>query len=180
MRVAAILLLLLSSCSEEAPQPRISPIPSNLSDFELSSPAFAEGEPIPEIYSCNGENISPPLDWTAVPDGVAELMLTMLDPDAPSGVFTHWAVYGIDPSTEGIPEGSVPEGALQGTNDSGADAYAGPCPPGDESHRYVFTLAALAEPSGLGPGAAPGDVDAILGRAAVTTTLTGEYPGEAQ
>ena len=180
MRVAAIALLLLASCSEEAPQPRISPIPTNLGDFELSSPAFAEGEPIPETYSCNGENISPPLEWTGVPDGAAELMLTMLDPDAPSGVFTHWTVYSIDPSSGGIPEGSVPGGALQGTNDSGADSYAGPCPPEDESHRYVFTLAALTEPSGLSPSAAPGEVDAVLGGAVATTTLTGEYPGEAQ
>jgi hypothetical protein len=178
LRAAAIALLLLAACSDDTPQPRISPIPSNLGDFELSSPAFAEGEPIPEIYSCNGENVSPPLEWTGVPDGAAELMLTMLDPDAPSGVFTHWTVYAIDPSSQGTPEGSVPEGALQGTNDTGADTYAGPCPPSDESHRYVFTLAALAEPSGLDPGAAPGEVDAVLVSAVATTTLTGEYPGE--
>jgi Raf kinase inhibitor-like YbhB/YbcL family protein len=175
-RVAAILVLLLTgACAED--EPAIPPIPSNLSEFGLSSPAFEEGGAIPVAYSCDGEDISPPLEWTGVPEGTVELMLTLLDPDTESGVFTHWTVYSIDPSSTGSPEGGIPEGALEGLTDFGETGYGGPCPPEGPPHRYVFTLAALGDPSLLEGGAAPGDVDAALQTAVTTTTLTGVYPG---
>ena len=155
----------------------MSPIPANLHEFDLTSPAFEEGGPIPEKYSCEGEDVSPPLEWAGVPEGTEELLLTLLDPDVPSGVFTHWTVFSIDPSSPGIPEGGVPEGAVQGLNGFGDAGYGGPCPPPGPAHRYVFTLAALDEPSGLSPGATPSAVDASLQQAVATTTLTGSYPG---
>lgn len=169
--------LLLAACGGEEPSPGISPLAPNLHQFELGSPAFEEGAPIPQTYSCDGEDVSPPLEWSGVPEGAAELVLTLLDPDAPDGVFTHWTVFAIDPSSTGAPEGAAPEGSLEGSNDVGETGYAGPCPPEGESHRYVFTLAALPEASGLAEGASPADVDAAVHDAFATTTLTGSYPG---
>ena len=175
--VLALVLLAVACGNEPGARPVISPIPENLDEFGLVSPAFDEGGPIPDTYTCNGENVSPPIQWAGVPDGAVELVLTLLDPDAPAGVFTHWTVYGIDPATTGFPGGAVPEGTSQGLNDFGEIGYRGPCPPEGESHRYVFTLATLAEPSGLEPGASPREVDIALAPATSTTTLTGVYPG---
>jgi hypothetical protein len=180
-KLAVAALLMSAACGggndrTEGPRAPISPIPSNLAAFELSSPAFEEGAAIPEEFTCNGADASPPLQWAAVPEGTAELLLTLQDPDAPSGVFTHWTVFAVDPSAGGLPSAEVPSGALQGTNDFGDVGYGGPCPPEGESHRYFFTLAALAEPSGLEAAASPEDVDAVLQRAVATTTLSGTYP----
>jgi Raf kinase inhibitor-like YbhB/YbcL family protein len=177
IRLAAALFLVLAACSSEEP-PVVPAIPSNLGEFGLTSSAFEEGGAIPEVYTCDGEDISPPLEWTGVPDGTQELMLTLLDPDAPAGVYTHWTMYSIDPSSTGSPEGGIPEGALEGLNDPGETGYTGPCPPEGPAHRYVFTLAALREASALEGGAAPTDVDeALQQKALTTTTLTGVYPG---
>ena len=177
MRRSILALVLLVSCSgDEAVAPRVSPIAPNLDQFTLSSPAFEEGGPIPEEFTCDGPEIPPPIEWSGVPGGTAELILTLLDPDAPEGVFTHWTVYGIPPQTDGLPEGAPPEGASEGLNDFGDTGYGGPCPPSAEPHRYIFTLAALAEDSNLVPRADPSAVDAALQRAIATTTLTGQYP----
>lgn len=175
---AAAILVATVSCGDDGPGegPAV-PIPANLDEFDLTSPAFEEGSPIPEAFSCNGDDISPPLEWAGVPDGTAELLLTVADPDAPGGVFTHWTVYAIDPATGGSPQGGMPEGALEGINDFREPGYGGPCPPQGESHRYVFTLAALGEPTELDAGASPEAVDAFLQRAVATTTLSGVYPG---
>lgn len=176
-RFAATLLVLVAvACSDDEPSGLVSPVPADLDEFDLASPAFEDGGSIPEEFSCDGADVSPPLEWAGVPNGTAELMLTLLDPDAPSGVFTHWTVFAIDPSSEGAPQGALPEGALQGNNDFGGVGYGGPCPPPGPAHRYVFTLAALSEPSGLSAGASPSDVDSVLQRAVATTTLIGSYP----
>jgi Raf kinase inhibitor-like YbhB/YbcL family protein len=175
----AVLLLTTVACGggEQSGNTPVSPIPSNLAGFALSSPAFAEGEPIPAEFTCDGADTSPPIQWTGVPDGAVELILTLQDPDAPSGVFTHWTVFGIDPATEGFPSGGVVSGALQGTNEFGDAGYGGPCPPEGESHRYFFTLAALSAASGLEAGASSSEVDAAVQGATATTTLVGTYPG---
>jgi Raf kinase inhibitor-like YbhB/YbcL family protein len=173
---AASLLLAAVACNGDEPSDLVSPIPADLNEFDISSPAFVDGAPIPPVFTCDGADVSPPLEWSGVPDGTVELMLTLLDPDTPSGVFTHWTVFLIDPASSGSPQGSVPEGALQGTNDFGDAAYGGPCPPRGPAHTYVFTLVALAEPSELTEGAPPSAVDATLEGAVATTTLTGSYP----
>jgi Raf kinase inhibitor-like YbhB/YbcL family protein len=182
LRELAVAALLMSAvaCSggeQGSGSPPISPIPSNLAGFALSSPAFADGEPIPAEFTCDGADVSPPIQWTSVPDGALELVLTLQDPDAPSGVFTHWTVFGIDPATDGSPSGGVPAGALEGTNEFGDAGYGGPCPPEGESHRYFFTLAALSERSELEAGASSSEVDAAVQGATATTTLVGTYPG---
>lgn len=177
MRRPILALILLVSCGSDEPVvPGISPIAPDLDQFTLSSPAFEEGDPIPPEFTCDGPGIPPPIEWSGVPGGTAELILTFLDPDAPEGVFTHWTVYGILPQADGLPEGAPPEGASEGLNDFGDTGYGGPCPPSAEPHRYIFTLAALAEASGLEAGADPSAVDAVLQRAIATTTLTGQYP----
>jgi Raf kinase inhibitor-like YbhB/YbcL family protein len=174
-----VFLLLAAACDGggEGADPSISPIPTDLGAFGLSSPAFPDAGPIPDEFTCRGANISPALVWAGVPDGAVELLLTLHDPDAPSGVFTHWTVFAIDPAVDGMPAGAIPPGALEGTNDFRDVGYGGPCPPEGESHRYFFTLAALSAASGLQPGASPSEVDAAVGGATATTTMTGSYPG---
>jgi Raf kinase inhibitor-like YbhB/YbcL family protein len=176
-RVAGVALLLLAAaCGEDEPSSLVSPVPADLDEFDIASPAFKDGGAIPAEFTCDGADVSPPLEWSGVPEGTAELMLTLLDPDTPSGVFTHWTVFSIDPSSEGAHQGAIPDGAFQGANDFGDAAYGGPCPPEGPAHTYVFTLAALPEASELTTGAPPSAVDAVLQRAFATPTLTGSYP----
>lgn len=115
--------------------------------FELTSPAFRSGETIPTPFTCDGENKSPPLYWSQVPQGAASLALVMDDPDAPSGTFVHWVFYNLPPEVEMISEGVQPDdiaslGGANGSNGRGQAGYTGPCPPSGE-HRYFFKLYAL-------------------------------------
>ena len=113
----------------------------------LRSPAFATGGTIPPRYSRPGDNLSPPLEWSGVPEAAAELALVCEDPDAPGGIFTHWLLTGIDPATSSIDAGAAPARARAWPNDFGAPGYDGPQPPvGDPEHRYVFRLFALPSP----------------------------------
>jgi Raf kinase inhibitor-like YbhB/YbcL family protein len=113
-----------------------------MAEFELTSIAFNDGQPIPRKYSCEGDNVSPPLDWSAPPDGTRSLALIVHDPDAPVGDFTHWVAWGIDPLDGGLDEGTHPP--AEGTNGFGENGYGGPCPPpGDGAHRYQHELFAL-------------------------------------
>ena len=110
--------------------------------MELRSPAFAPGGAIPAEFTCEGANVSLPLGWSGVPEGAVTLLLTCDDPDAPQGVFRHWAVYNIAPTLDGLARGEVV--AASAVNDFGKPGYGGPCPPrGHGLHRYVFRLAAL-------------------------------------
>jgi Raf kinase inhibitor-like YbhB/YbcL family protein len=124
--------------------------------LKIISRAFAQGKFIPDKYTCDGRNVSPPLAWTNVPRAAKELALIMDDPDAPSGTFVHWLVYRLPVSQtelqEGIPpRGSFPNGARQGVNGFGRIGYGGPCPPSG-THRYYFHLYALDSPLDLPPG----------------------------
>ena len=115
--------------------------------LKITSPAFKEGEMIPKKYTCDGENVSPPLKWDSVPEGVKSLALISDDPDAPMGTWVHWVIFNIPPSvtelSENIPSKEILDnGAKQGTTDFGRVGYGGPCPPGG-THRYFFKLYAL-------------------------------------
>jgi hypothetical protein len=116
--------------------------------LELNSPAFDDGQPLPRKYAHGGDNASPPLHWSGPPAGVQSFMVLMEDPDAPRGVFRHWAIYDIPPDHLGLPEGAGRVGqptGRQAINDFGEPRYDGPEPPiGDRPHRYVFRLLALA------------------------------------
>ena len=153
-----------------------SPAPEATMTITVTSPAFGEGESIPQQYTCSGDNISPPLEISGVPDGTVELALLVEDPDAPRRTFLHWAAWGIDPQTSTLEEGALPAGTVEGRNDLGYTGYGGPCPPPGPAHRYIFTVFALSERPDL-PAAAPaGELrDAVAGKVLATGTLTGEY-----
>ncbi len=124
--------------------------------IQLTSSAFTEGDMIPKKYTCDGQDISPPLAWTGVPEGTKSVALISDDPDAPVGTWVHWVMYNIPPQLQELPE-AVPAdkvlatGATQGTNDFRRIGYGGPCPPGG-THRYYFKLYALDQELALDPG----------------------------
>ena len=113
--------------------------------FALESPAFRSGQRIPDKYARKGHNLSPPLAWKDAPQGTKSFLLVVEDPDAPRGVFRHWALYDIPAGRDTLPEGSgTEEGAGQGVNDFGNAQYDGPQPPkGHGVHHYHFRLSAL-------------------------------------
>jgi Raf kinase inhibitor-like YbhB/YbcL family protein len=124
--------------------------------MRLTSAAFSDGELIPPKYTCDGVDVSPPVGWADVPDGVRSLALIVEDPDAPRGVFVHWLIYGIPSSESALTEGAGTESsakARQGRNDFGKAAYGGPCPPSG-THRYFFRLYALDDDLAKLPAAA--------------------------
>jgi Raf kinase inhibitor-like YbhB/YbcL family protein len=113
----------------------------------LRTPAFEDGQPIPARYTADGENVSPPLEWSEAPAGTRSFALIMDDPDAPRGVFKHWAAYDIEAGRSRLAEGAAarrPEPLHQATNDYGHAGYDGPNPPrGHGTHHYRFQLMAL-------------------------------------
>jgi Raf kinase inhibitor-like YbhB/YbcL family protein len=143
--------------------------------MELTSTAFAGGQPIPQRHSCEGEDLSPPLSWTDVPEGATSLALIVDDPDAPGGTFTHWLGWGLDPAAGGLGEGEA--APVEGRNDFGATGYRGPCPPpGHGPHRYFFRLHALEAELELAPGASKGEFEqALAGRSVAVAELIGTY-----
>ncbi|WP_159726404.1 YbhB/YbcL family Raf kinase inhibitor-like protein [Methylosinus sp. Ce-a6] len=117
--------------------------------MRLQSTAFAEGAEIPRKYTCDGENVSPPLQWSGAPAQTKSFALLCDDPDAPAGVWRHWAVYDLSPDGSGLPEGAgrpgPQRGFSQGINDFDRSGYGGPCPPPRHGvHHYRFRLLALS------------------------------------
>lgn len=110
--------------------------------MKILSRAFNNNGLIPTKYTCNGENINPPLEIVDVPENAKSMVLIVDDPDAPMGNWSHWVVFNIDPRVKNIAENSVPEGAVEGNTTFGKPGYGGPCPPSG-THRYFFKLYAL-------------------------------------
>lgn len=110
--------------------------------FTVASPVFRDNGAIPKEFTCQGDDINPPLTIENVPPGAKSLALVVEDPDAPAGVWSHWVMWNISAGARGIGENSVPAGAMQGKNDWGTRNYRGPCPP-NGTHRYFFTVYAL-------------------------------------
>lgn len=109
----------------------------------LTSTAFNNNGTLPAMYTCDGEDVNPPLTYTNLPANTQSLALTVEDINSPKGIFTHWVIFNIDPTTTTrIDSNSVPGEALQGMNDFNQARYSGPCP-ASGSHNYVFTLYAL-------------------------------------
>lgn len=149
--------------------------------IQITSPVFEDGKPIPSKYTCEGEDVSPPLTWTNVPSDAKSLVLISDDPDAPVGTWVHWVLYDLPPSTAGLYEGvprspELANGAKQGLNDFKRIGYGGPCPPPGKPHRYYFKLYALDIVLGLKAGATKADVEkAMKGHILAQGQLMGTY-----
>jgi hypothetical protein len=179
---AAVLWLGMVSCGETAngQTEKHTMTRSNMS-FVLTSPAFTNGAPIPAKYTADGEDVSPPLSWTAPPAGTKTLALLCGDPDAPAGEWSHWVLYDI-PATETNLVEKLPTtdivlmAGAQGRNDFGQIGYGGPAPPKGKVHHYRFVLYAVDAASGLPPRAAKKHVlKAIEGHVLAKAELIGTY-----
>lgn len=181
--VFGLLLALLSLCScqhKQTPDMTNSSKGKTMATITVTSTAFKQGELIPGRFTCDGENVSPPLAWSGVPDGAVALAVMVDDPDAPRGIWTHWILYNLPPNTteltEGIPKKEeLPNGARQGTNDSKHTGYDGPCPPSG-THRYFFHVYALDQKLAPVKGMMRQQfLEAIKGHVLVEGELMGRY-----
>jgi Raf kinase inhibitor-like YbhB/YbcL family protein len=146
----------------------------------LTSTAFTNEAAIPDRHAKERANISPALAWSGVPKDTVSLALIMDDPDAPSGLFTHWIVYRIDPRTTELAEnqpafGELSNGARQGVNGFGETGYGGPQPPSG-THRYIFHLYALDTDTDIPAGLSRQEIDGVIeGHVIEEATLMGRY-----
>ena len=156
---AAIATVLMTTGSLMAP-------PATQKKMPLSSSAFKDGQAIPADYTCDGKNISPPLKWSGVPGNTQSLLLIVDDPDAPSGIWTHWILYNLSTDTSELAEdfAKSPSTAKQGTNDFKKPGYGGPCSPAGKAHRYFFRIFALDTTLDLPAGASRKEVDAAMAK----------------
>jgi Raf kinase inhibitor-like YbhB/YbcL family protein len=171
--VFACLLVTLSNASANG---------GDAMSFIIKSSDFGDGEPIAKTFSCDGDDLSPGLEWRGAPTGTRGYALIVEDPDAPGGVFVHWVAYDLPLTMTGLERGAGnPRGKAafkQGLNDFGKTGYGGPCPPkGHGRHRYHFVLRALdVESLGLASGASRAEAEtAMKGRVLGETRTTGVY-----
>ncbi|HUT29023.1 MAG TPA: YbhB/YbcL family Raf kinase inhibitor-like protein [Sedimentisphaerales bacterium] len=149
-------------------------------DFKVTSPAFQEGSLIPPRYTCDGADVSPPLNWEAVPEGTKSIALISDDPDAPMGTWVHWVLFNLPADAKELaenipPDKTLPNGARQGKNDFNRIGYGGPCPPGG-THRYFFKIYALDARIDLPAGATkPQLLKAMQGHILGQAELMGRY-----
>ena len=140
--------------------------------MKLASHAFAHNAIIPQKYTCQGEDISPPLTISDIPEGAVSLALINDDPDAPMGTWDHWLIWNLKPTAE-IKEDSAP--GTQGKNSWGRNDYGGPCPPSG-THRYFFKLYALDSELDLAKGATKAELEAAMeGHILEQAELIGRY-----
>ncbi|HET8632442.1 MAG TPA: YbhB/YbcL family Raf kinase inhibitor-like protein [Thermomicrobiales bacterium] len=180
--LALALGLALAACggATPTPAPRAASPSAAVPRFRLTSAAFANDQPIPVRYTCDGQGLSPPLAWDGQPPDVASYALVVDDPDA-RGDFTHWLLVDLPGAAVSLPEGvpagdRPPVGGVQGKNDFGKSGYGGPCPPAGAAHHYHFTLYALDATLGLAPGVAKPQVLAALnGHILAEAQLVGAY-----
>lgn len=149
--------------------------------FEVKSSAFKAKEDIPREYTCDAQDVSPPLVWNDPPAGTESLALVADDPDAPVGTWVHWVLYNLPASTRELPEGipaheTLANGARQGRNDFGKIGYGGPCPPPGPAHRYFFKLYALDKKLELKSGAGKAELErSMRGHILAQAELVGRY-----
>lgn len=149
--------------------------------MKITCAAFTEGQIIPQKYTCEGQDISPPLKWTDAPSNTKSFALIADDPDAPNGTWVHWVLYDLPAAATELDENvtkakQLPGGAKQGINDFGRTGYGGPCPPPGKPHRYYFKLYALDKMLDLKPGATKNDVFKVMqGHILAEGQLMGTY-----
>jgi Raf kinase inhibitor-like YbhB/YbcL family protein len=159
-------------------------LPTKPYKIELKSNAFSDGELIPQKYTCDGDDISPSLSWSKLPDNTKEIVLICEDPDAPGRIFTHWVFYGLSPDStmlqENVAKKEKAAGGLQGKNDFGKIGYGGPCPPRGSAHRYYFKLSAIDKQLNLKPGLSKSDLLKVIeGHILAQGELIGRYARKA-
>lgn len=143
--------------------------------MKIESSAFSHNGGIPSIHTCQGENISPALIFSDIPKNTKSLTLIVDDPDATHGIWTHWTIFNMDPKTPGIPEGEIPEKAIEGITSFGKTGYGGPCPPTGK-HRYFFKLYALDKILDLDKNASKEDIEKEMSGHIITSAeLMGLY-----
>ena len=149
-------------------------------EIRLTSISFNDGEFIPKKYTCDGENVSPPLKWSEIPAATKSVALICDDPDAPMGTWVHWVIFNIPPSVNMLKE-KIPlvrvleDGTTQGNNDFRKIGYGGPCPPGG-IHRYFFKIYALDKRVEVTPSATKGElIKEIEGHILAEGKLMGRY-----
>ena len=175
------LALLPTACGSEKLTPELAAGEQALPSFEMTSAAFAPGDAIPQQYTCDGADLSPPLSWAAPPEGAQSLVLIADDPDAPGKTWVHWVLYDLPPNQRELPEGLPPQETLpklgtQGKNDFGKIGYGGPCPPKGKDHRYFFQLYAVDVKLNLAPGATKSQVlEAMAEHVLAQAELMGTY-----
>jgi len=141
--------------------------------MEVTSPAFKNMQPIPAKYTCDGNNISPPIDVSGAPDGAKSLALIVDDPDAPMGTWVHWVVWNLP--VKNMPENKLEFGGIQGMNSFGKLDYGGPCPPNGR-HRYFFKVYALDAKLDLEDGIPKTELEAAMkGHVLAEAQLIGTY-----
>ena len=178
--VAVFVFVLAAACGEADPQAASEPEDGSVA-MQIASPAFSEGSPIAESYTCDGADLSPPLSWSGVPPATKSLALIVDDPDAPGRTWVHWVLFAIPPGLTGLPEGVpatevIPVGAKSGTNDFNRLGYGGPCPPRGAPHRYFFKLYALDNEIDLAAGAQREELlGAMEGHILAEGSLMGTY-----
>jgi Raf kinase inhibitor-like YbhB/YbcL family protein len=148
-------------------------LPRSAAALRVTSTAFTEGSRLPKKYTCDGAGEEPPVFAGTVPASTSELVLVVSDPDAPGGTYVHVTRYGISPRGDG----SVDHGGSEGRNRAGKVGWTPPCPPeGDRAHRYVWSVYALRDKSGIDAGAKPNEVAAALREGVLASgTITAQY-----
>jgi Raf kinase inhibitor-like YbhB/YbcL family protein len=180
-----VILVAIAGCARTEPEttmpPEQAPPGGGEMTLNITSTAFVEGGAIPVRYTCDGESISPALNWENGPAGAASLALILEDPDAPVKNFTHWVIFNLPPDISGLPEavprdGTLDSGAVQGKNGGGGIGYIGPCPPQGPAHHYVFNLYAVDRSLDLAAGATKDEVrQAMEGHILAQGQLVGLY-----
>ena len=177
-----MLVAVISGCTD-IKQNETAEEANSMQNISISTDAFQSGGTIPSRYTCDGEDVSPALTWSGVPEGTKSIALIMDDPDAPGRTFVHWVLYNIPANTRKLPE-AVPkaqtlnDGSRHGRNDFMKDriGYRGPCPPPGKPHRYYFRIYALDTELDLPPGASRAEVEkAMKGHVLGSGELMGKY-----
>jgi len=178
--VAEAVAILLSCSCRESGQAGSESIGGEKMDIKVTSSAFNNGGMIPAKYTCDGSDISPPLQWQPVPESTESIAVICDDPDAPVGTFVHWVLFNLPAQTnelvENIPAAeALPGGGVHGRNDFGRLGYGGPCPPSG-THRYFFKIYALDAKVNLQPGCRKSDLlKAMEGHILGQGQLMGKY-----
>ncbi len=164
-----VILIALGACQGAEPTQE------EAGEIQVESSAFEDGGTIPQRYTCDGEDLSPPLRWSEPPSATASQVLICDDPDAPVGTWDHWVLFNLPATVNSLPEGVQGMG-VSGSNGWQQLGYGGPCPPSGSAHRYFFKFYALDITLDLGAGASKKDVEqAMKGHILAKGQLVGRY-----